>query len=715
MTRASDYRRFAGLVFAAAWALFAILAPAGAAPGYSTGEMLDAMAQWTPGGDSAPLEAFEDVVLESMQDPEAMAALEANLVAILDSDSATRHGKAFACRELIRVGGPASVPALTRLLDDPDLAHRARATLEGIDAPGVNGALRDALARADDPKLQMGLAYTLGRRGDAEAVSALQRIARRSADDELAAAAITALGRIDSPRAIRAVTRLQESVRGSLQTAADDAMLAVAARYEADGVNDEAARLYWLAYEPGQQVMTRAAALRGLTRTRGADAADVLVDAFSSPHAPLRNAAKDVLAHTEGAALTEAVAASLTRVDARAQVALLEALEIRGDRAAAPAVVELVDDGHLAVRVAAINALSGIADEPAVDRLIELAVSGDAMIQAAASSALGKAPGQHVDERLVERMDDASPEAQAAIIAALRHRLTPESMPALEAAVEHARPAIRRAAVQALGEFYMDDALDILLGAAHDSDPMARQLAVRAVAEWPDASPRHSLRLIAAEGATAAERQIALEGFVRMLEDAHDKPRDVLAAEYAFVLERAAPASIKQSALEGLRHVQHPNALETARAYVNDPGAGETAAETVEFLEDVLAQPVAHASHKQRFAVFAVDGDLSTRWDNGMPQQGGEWVMFELEAPRSVQGITLNSGEAEGDYPRGYEVRIGGDPDAPGDPVAAGGGDGAETTITFAPVTGRYIRVEQTGSAVRHYWSISDVEIHFAD
>ncbi len=295
MMRVTRKQRSAGLMLAAAWALLSIAMVAGATPEYSVEEMLEAMAQWTPGADSAPLEAFEDEILDSMQDPDAMRALEAELIAILESDDATRHGKAFACRELVRVGGAESVPALTALLDDPDLAHRARGTLEGMDAADVDEALREALDRADDPKLQLGLVHTLGRRDDAEAVDAIERIAGESDHDELAAAAITALGRIDSGEAESAVARLQQNVREGLQAYADDAFLAVAARHEEEGCGDEAARLYWLAFEPSQAVMMRAAALRGLARVHGEDASTLLVGAMASGHAPLRNAANEML------------------------------------------------------------------------------------------------------------------------------------------------------------------------------------------------------------------------------------------------------------------------------------------------------------------------------------------------------------------------------------------------------------------------------------
>jgi len=46
-----------------------------------------------------------------------------------------------------------------------------------------------------------------------------------------------------------------------------------------------------------------------------------------------------------------------------------------------------------------------------------------------------------------------------------------------------------------------------------------------------------------------------------------------------------------------------------------------------------------------------------------------------------------------------------------GVPVATGAGTSPRTTIEFAPVTARYLRIVQTGGAPDRWWSIYDMNV----
>ena len=66
-------------------------------------------------------------------------------------------------------------------------------------------------------------------------------------------------------------------------------------------------------------------------------------------------------------------------------------------------------------------------------------------------------------------------------------------------------------------------------------------------------------------------------------------------------------------------------------------------------------------------------------------------------------------------YPRGYSVQASTDGTTWSKPVAEGKGEGAHTTIAFAPTRARFIRITQTDTAAdAPAWSIRNLRIYEA-
>jgi hypothetical protein len=143
-------------------------------------------------------------------------------------------------------------------------------------------------------------------------------------------------------------------------------------------------------------------------------------------------------------------------------------------------------------------------------------------------------------------------------------------------------------------------------------------------------------------------------------------------------------------------------------ARVRKGTAGRNTMWTVEELARVLPRPRipdstwrASASHNSATAVAAFD---FARWSSGVPQQPGMWFQIELPEPVNLtelqfdsQVIPGNKGEAPTPTaPRGYRVELSDDGKTWSQPVAEGRGGGRTTTITFAPVKTRFIRITQT-------------------
>jgi HEAT repeat protein len=155
----------------------------------------------------ATMSAAESARAESTRD-EATQVMELDqrkLVKILKKSKSTDFAKAKACQRLAAVGTKEAVPALAALLANPKMAHYARFGLEPIPDPSVDEALRRALAQLEG-RLLVGVINSIGKRGDTKAVEALAKLATDS-DDEVAAAAAAALGRIATPECATQLTK----------------------------------------------------------------------------------------------------------------------------------------------------------------------------------------------------------------------------------------------------------------------------------------------------------------------------------------------------------------------------------------------------------------------------------------------------------------------------------------------------------------------------
>jgi glucosylceramidase len=103
-------------------------------------------------------------------------------------------------------------------------------------------------------------------------------------------------------------------------------------------------------------------------------------------------------------------------------------------------------------------------------------------------------------------------------------------------------------------------------------------------------------------------------------------------------------------------------------------------------------------------AAHAVDDDPTTRWSTGRAQRPGDALVVDLGEPVAVRSVLLDAGG--GDWPRGYEVRVGDDGTTWSDPVASGSGAGAVTAIALDGPPARYLRIALTADAGA-WWSVA--------
>ncbi|MDP6505992.1 MAG: hypothetical protein QF886_20380, partial [Planctomycetota bacterium] len=136
-------------------------------PAYS--DVFTKLKHLEPGEFGAEMIEAQKLVSESHSKVEARLQIEKKLVDILTAENATGLAKRFACRELYRIGGEYSVPALVALLAQPELAQAARYALQGNRSTDASKALIEALENSEPP-LKVGILHSIGARRQRDVV-----------------------------------------------------------------------------------------------------------------------------------------------------------------------------------------------------------------------------------------------------------------------------------------------------------------------------------------------------------------------------------------------------------------------------------------------------------------------------------------------------------------------------------------------------------------
>lgn len=127
------------------------------------------------------------------------------------------------------------------------------------------------------------------------------------------------------------------------------------------------------------------------------------------------------------------------------------------------------------------------------------------------------------------------------------------------------------------------------------------------------------------------------------------------------------------------------------------------------------ARSTARASHNNVTTgadnlLQALDGNPESRWSSRALQRPGQWFEIDLNERRSIRRLVLDNARSPMDYPRGYIVRLSEDGQNWGE-VARNPQNSGLLDISFSPRPARFIRIEQTGSADRWWWSIHRVGV----
>lgn len=351
-----------------------------------------------------------------------------------------------ACLELQAHGTERAVPALARLLADPQLGHAARNALTAIAAPAAGRALREALAAGSSPD-PVGLIHSLAARRDAEAVALLSRLAASPANESVALAAIDALGEIGGEAARTALE--QRLASSSLQTRAAAALVREANRALEAGDSRTAARLaarlLALSLPPG----TRAAALRIQLLADPAQRLRRWSEAILGEDALGRQIAFGLTPELPTAGFREAARAALAKLSPEGQASLLEVWLQRADGPAIADVRAFLGAEVPALRQVALRALAAIGDASVIPDLLDVAATGDES-RPLARAALTRVSGEGATAALLLALGDGAPARQIESLPALADRGETQAVPAILPFAEHESASLRNAALRAL-------------------------------------------------------------------------------------------------------------------------------------------------------------------------------------------------------------------------------------------------------------------------
>jgi len=389
----------------------------------------------------------------------------------------------FIFRMIVRCGGDEVVPALAELLRSPRDAELARWTLENLPGAAATAALCEA-AKTASPPLRAAIISALGHRADPAGLPTI-RAALGDRAEAVRLNAIDALGGFADPTLAPILQRL--ATRGSA-AARDRAMRAYVrladALYAATKVA-EAERMYlWLTGRPESHL--KCAGLTGFAKTAGADAVPALIAAVGSDDPEVSGAAKMALVALPMREVTNQISAAIGGRPAASQVALINALKLRRDAQAVPALAAALRLPSKPVQLAALDALARLQAPESAEEVIGALRRGDNDVRAAAEATLKMIPGDEAARAIAFGAKLGSPPVRAALIRCLYARTEPGVVQTLTEELADSDEDVSKAAAETLGRMRGPAVLDALIAALRDAGDEARIVILGVLADARD-------------------------------------------------------------------------------------------------------------------------------------------------------------------------------------------------------------------------------------
>lgn len=433
------------------------------------------------GQNDEALNFLRESAVRSHSDAELRKKLNDGLLRVLASD-APYDAKQFACRQMALTATAEHIPVLAKHLTDEKMSHMALYALTHIDSPEVDEALLAALDTATG-RAKLGIINMLGTRRSTVAIKPLGKL-MVSADQQIAVEAVKALGRIGTESALEQLGDYKRRTDVDSEALAR-ACLDCADRIMADGKPERAWPTYLSVFRSSVPGHLRGAALKGLAQAQTQKAIPSILEALSPPQADdkaLIQMATHLAAYIPGKDVTRTLAGRLAQLGPNAQVTLLHALAVRGDRAALDAVMGACNSRDGAVRIAALEATGTLGDASTVRGLAEHAAKTRGTELEAARAALQALRGEDINSAMVEQLKNVDDGAKVELITTLGVRNALETTPAILKAASTGTAKVRAASYKALRDLAGADDVAVLFDLLISAGQGDRAEAVKTIA-----------------------------------------------------------------------------------------------------------------------------------------------------------------------------------------------------------------------------------------
>lgn len=387
---------------------------------------------------------------------------EPKLIAVVKDSAAPLKARIDACRQLAIVGGKDSIAPLAALLGDEQLSHNARYALQMNPDPAVDEALRDALGKVKGRPL-VGVVHTVGYRRDAKAVGMLAGFLTDSSP-MVASASARALGSIGNAQAAEALQQALPKAAAECKLDFYEGLLRCAESLAADSKKPAAIAIYDRLYKSDAPHQVRGGALRAAILARQpAGRQKLLQEQLGNEDYILFSAAVEASHQMRSAKVTTILTNGMKSLSADRQILVIQALGVRGEKGATPALLEKARSGEQPVRVAAIRAATELADASAVPVMVQLLDDGDREIAKAAQESLATFPGRQADEVVTQMFASDNADKQRLALDLMGRRRMTGGIPALVKAAGDADAKVRADAIRMIGELGGPDQLPVML------------------------------------------------------------------------------------------------------------------------------------------------------------------------------------------------------------------------------------------------------------
>ena len=458
-----------------------------------------AAAAYQPGQSLAPFRAIEDWVRRAVANPSARTDIEAGLVRLLEPASSF-EARRFACIQLGIIGSQTALPALTRLLYNPETTGIACLALTTFPSGKADQALRSALGSVTGNSRKQ-IIETLGDRRDAKSIALLAALVHNP-DNSAADAAMAALGKIGTRGAWETLVALRRDPEGAASAGLIEALINCANHFTAAGDRKLAHPVLTDLLGNSHPSFIRRAAFSTLIRLDKDRGQARIVETLNHSDPVLTPVAIALVRDLPSKTASRQFGALLSQLPPEEQVWMVQSLAARADASAHEAIAKsLRTSTHSEVRSAAITALN------------RLGGTSDVTL-------LAHAAGEASEPEEIKAIESALVELGGG----------PQTDQAIRLELERASGITRTRLLTAIATREGAGANEILFNETHNTDPQVTKTAFRALAKTaggPDANRLLSSLNESLSPEACAEAEVAAEAALAKIRNASQRSTTV--------------------------------------------------------------------------------------------------------------------------------------------------------------------------------------------